>query len=416
MPDTSGTSWNKYNESLKYLAGGSSTSSKRPRFEDSEPALIVSGKGCRVTDADGNEYLDFRSGLGPVSLGYGNPAVNSAIRKQLHSGIVFGHPHPLEGEVAELLVREIPCAEKVRFLKTGGEAVAACIKTARAITGRDSIIHCGYNGWLNSLSASTSAPRGISSESPSKGVPGAVASLHTSLPWGDAGKWREALKSRGGQTAAVVIACEYESMEIGSEFLPEIRTLTEKHGTLMVMDEIVTGFRLATGGAHEYFKFAPDMAVFSKGMANGMPISAYTGKSELMESTKKIGISSTFGGEALSLAAAKATIEFYRDNDVIGHLWTTGKFLRDGMNKLLEKHGFPGRLKGLPVCPRFSFADDSCRESFFRSCFREGLSLYDNPYVTFSHKKKDIEQALVKADSALGKISGKIRDKRKKYY
>jgi glutamate-1-semialdehyde 2,1-aminomutase len=142
-------SWRMYKESRNYLAGGSSTSSKVPVFENSEPALIMNGKGCRVWDIDGNEYIDFRNGLGPITLGYCIPEINLAISKQLENGFIFGHPHPLEGEVAKLLVEAIPCAQRVRFLKTGGEAIAACIKIARNATKRNKILHCGYNGWLN---------------------------------------------------------------------------------------------------------------------------------------------------------------------------------------------------------------------------------------------------------------------------
>ena len=131
MDRTVHKSWAIYREGTEHLACGSSTLSKVPRIEGVEPATIVRGRGCRVWDADGNEYIDFRNGLGPVTLGYGVPEIDRAITEQLRSGIVFGHPHPLEAEVARMLKEVVPCAKRVRFLKTGGEAVAACIKIAR---------------------------------------------------------------------------------------------------------------------------------------------------------------------------------------------------------------------------------------------------------------------------------------------
>ena len=142
-----------FNASLSYLAGGSSTGSKRPQFMPEEPGVIVRGKGCRVWDADGREFIDFRNGLGPVTLGYCIPEINAAISEQMANGIVFSHPHPLEGRVAKLLCENIPCAEQVRFLKTGGEACAATLRLARAFTGRTKVMQIGYNGWLNSLSS-----------------------------------------------------------------------------------------------------------------------------------------------------------------------------------------------------------------------------------------------------------------------
>lgn len=394
-------SWEMYRRSLKHLAYGSSTSSKIPQFENVEPALIAGGKGCRVWDMDGNEYIDFRNGLGPVTLGYCIPEINEAIKLQLEKGIVFGHPHILEGEVAELLVEVIPCAERVRFLKTGGEAAAACIKIARNATGRNKIIQCGYNGWLNRLSGEGYQPEGIASAEPLNGVPPALSALHNQLPWNDIKVWKEAFFRDGKDIAAVVIASDYLQMEKGKEFLPAVRELTRKYGILMIMDEIVTGFRVAIGGAHQYFEFEPDMAVFGKGLANGMPLSAYLGRADLLDSARKIGISSTFGGETLSLAAAKAVIAFYQENEVVEHLWKMGRLMQDGVNILFKKYGIEAALRGFSVCPFFDFAEKDYRNHFFESCYRNGISSYDVPYVNYSHKEEDIQEALTRMEKAI---------------
>lgn len=394
-------SWKKYGESLQFLAGGSSTNSKRPTFKDFEPALIVRGKGCRVWDLDGNEYIDFRNSLGPITLGYNVPEINSAIIKQLKSGIIFGHPHPLEGEVAKLLAESIPCAEKVRFLKTGGEAISACIKIVRNATGRNKILQCGYNGWLNCLSSSGNQPVGIASSRPDKGVPPTLQALHKSLPWGNLNEWEKVLESEGNEIAAVVIASSYGDMEKGKEFLPALRKLTEKYGTLMIMDEIVTGFRLAIGGAHEYFNFKPDMAVFAKGMANGMPLSAYLGRKDLLDSAPEIAISSTYGGETLSLAAAKATVEFYHKNRVIDYLWKIGKKTCDGIKGLFKKYDIQADLLGFPVCAAFSFASREQGDLFYKLCYKNGVSFYSFLYVNYSHKEKDIDEVLTRVERAI---------------
>ncbi len=398
-------SWQRYKQSQEFLAQGSSTSSKVPHFENSEPALIAKGKGCRIWDLDGNEYIDFRNALGPVTLGYSIPEINQVIAKQLESGIIFGHPHPLEGEVADLLVGIIPCAQRVRFLKTGGEALAACIKIARNATNRNAILHCGYNGWLNSLSGGVYQPVGIARSQPDKGVPQALGLLHKSLPWGEIEEWKKVFSQDDQDIAAVVIASHYAEMGKGKDFLPALKELTRGYGSLMIVDEIVTGFRLALGGAQEYFDFQPDMAVFSKGMANGMPLSAYVGRADLIDSAREIGISTTFGGETLSLAAAKAVIGFYKENNVIEHLWKIGKLMWEQVKELFKKYKVPAAIKGFPVCPFFDFEDIGLKDIFFQACYKNGVSLYDVSYVNYSHKEEDIEEALKRIEKALQKIT-----------
>ncbi|MCM8772170.1 MAG: aminotransferase class III-fold pyridoxal phosphate-dependent enzyme [Candidatus Omnitrophica bacterium] len=392
--------WKIFKESLNYLGSGSSTNSKIPVFEE-EPAIIVKGNGCRVYDIDGNEYIDFRCALGPVTLGYNIPEINSAIIEQLKNGIIFSYPHILEGEVAKMLTEVIPFAEKVRFLKTGGEAISACIKIARNYTKRKKIIHCGYNGWLNCFDVSGTVAPGISRSSPIKGIPPEISSLHKNLPWADFEKWEKVFKEEGEEIAGVVIASNYKEMEKGKEFLPFIRKLTQKYGSLMIMDEIVTGFRVALGGVSEYFGFIPDLAVFSKGIANGMPISAYLGKSELIDTASEIGISSTFGGETLSLSACKAVIEFYQKNNVIEYLWKTGKKMWDGINDLFKKYGIKAEIKGFPVCPFFDFKNAEERDLFFRKCFKNGVIFYNVGYVCYSHKEDDIKEALEKVEKSI---------------
>ncbi|MFC1582142.1 aminotransferase class III-fold pyridoxal phosphate-dependent enzyme [Planctomycetota bacterium] len=394
-------SWQRHNELKQYLGAGSSTGSKAPHYEGDAPALIVRGKGCRVWDLDGNEYIDFRNALGPVTLGYAIDEIDQAVIAQLKDGIIFGHPHPLEGEVAERLCGVIPCAEKVRFLKTGGEALSATIKIARAVTGRNRIVQCGYNGWLNNLSAPAGqVPRGAAEAQPLRGVPAELSNLHRSLPWDDIDTWEEYFSELGVETAAAVIACDYAAMDRGAEFLPAVRALTEKHGTLLVIDEIVTGFRLAVGGAQEYFKIMPDMAVFGKGMANGMPISVYAGRADLIEEARAVGITSTFGGETLALAATAAVMDFYTENKVIDHIWKAGASLWGQARDMAGKHNFPLELKGLDACPRFSFESSEAQEAFFRAAYRNGLSFYDVSYVNYSHQEDDTAETLKRLEGA----------------
>lgn len=391
---------------------GSGTCSKKPALLPEEPQVIVRGKGCRVWDDQGREFIDFRNSLGPVTLGYGFLAVDDAIRRQLESGIIFGHPHPVECEVAEMLCEVIPCAEQARFLKTGGEAMAATIRIARAYTGRDHVIQIGYNGWVNSLARNALALPGARSEDYPPGVPPALGDLHHTAGWEDRPRLEGLFDQYHGKIAAVTVACSYPDMPRGREFLPYLRQLTQKHGTLLIFDEIVTGFRIAIGGAQEYFNVKPDLAVFAKGIANGMPLSVYLGSREVMSVADRFPlVSSTYAGETLSLAAAKAAITTYREQNVIGHLWSTGEKLWSQVDGLLAKYNLPVKMQGLAPCPLWQVSANEqwpvgakLQEKLFRCAYRHGVSLYNVSYVNFSHQDRDVAETLTRLDAAFAEI------------
>lgn len=398
-----GKSAELFRHSEEYLPFGSSTCSKKPIYMPEEPGVILRGKGCRVWDADGNEYIDFRNGLGPVTLGYCYSEVDEAIRRQLADGIVFGHPHPLEGEVAETLCSIIPCAEQARFLKTGGEAIAAAIKIARACTGRDKIIQIGYNGWLSGVGCGSKALPGKENSSVPPGVPEAVSKLFIVCSWGDAEQVETVFLDNQDEIAAVVAACDYRDIGKGASFLPLLRKLCDKYGALLILDEIVTGFRLAIAGAQEYFHVAPDLAVFAKGMANGMPISAYVGKRKYMSRLSDAVVSSTYGGETLSLAAAKAVISIYRERDVTGHLWRIGEMMWSSLNRIFKENGVGLEFLGAWPCPALvNYGRESgLAGKFMRAAYANGVSLYNVSYVNFSHTEEDIGEALERLEKCV---------------
>ena len=391
-------SWSLWREAEALIGAGTGTLSKAPKYEGDEPAYIVRGKGCRVWDTDGNEYIDFRNSLGPITLGYCYPAVDEAIKEQLKNGIIFGHPHPLEVEVARELVEVIPCAEKVRFLKTGGEAMAACIRLARTYTKRPRIVTCGYHGWLNRTGG------------PENGIPQPTADLQTGLSYGEIDAFAEHLDKHAAETACVCVAASYSHIGPDDDFLPQLRELTRKHDVLLVYDEIVTGFRVRIGGVQEYTGAVPDLATFAKGLANGMPLSVYCGRAEIMDLVRQAGISSTYSGDSLSLAASLATVGEYRTKGVVDHLWARGQELKDGMNALFEKHGLDCKVIGCPACPSIGVqtADPLSRgntqEALWRAAYRNGVSLYTVSYPNFSHSADDIVEALERLDRAMGEV------------
>jgi glutamate-1-semialdehyde 2,1-aminomutase len=388
MSGTVEKSWRLWEEARSLIPMGTQTHSKAAReaLREVEPCFLVRGEGGRVWDVDGNEYIDLRCGLGPISLGHRFPAVDAAIREQLESGLIFSYANPLEVEVARRLVEIIPCAESVRFLKTGGEAMAAALKLARAFTGRELVLKCGYHGWLQM----TTGP----------GIPASVRDSLREMPWGVIDPYEEAFAREGDRIAAVSVACSYGTAERGHSFYPALRELTRRHGALLVFDEIVMGFRLARAGAQEFFGVTPDLAVFGKGMSNGMPLSCYLGRRDVMETVRRATISSTFGGDTLALAAARAAIDTYRREDVIGHLWARGRQLQDGMNRLFHEFDAPAAVTGFPPCCQVGFTTpDAARNAalflrFERELFRRGVILYSVMYVNYSHTAAEIDAVL----------------------
>lgn len=388
-------SWELHERALEVIPMGTQTHSKAPRtaLREVEPCFLARGEGCRVWDVDDNEYIDFRCALGPIILGYRFAAVDEAVRRQLDSGMVFSYPHPLEVEVAEALVEIIPCAEAVRFLKTGGEAMAAVHRLARAFTGRDMLLTCGYHGWVNTMSRD--------------GVPEGMQAFYQGLPWGSIEPYEQAFAEAEGQIAAVSVACSYADIELGHTFLPALRALTEKHGALLIFDEIVTGFRLQRGGAQEYFGVLPDLAVFAKGISNGVPLSCFVGRKEVMQQVKDVVISSTYGGDTLGLAAAQAVLETYKNEDVIGHIWTLGQHLHQGFAEICTRLDIAAGFKGVAPLGLLSFDyPDAGRnaELFLRfngEVLRRGLIIYSVCYVNYSHTREHIDTALAAMEEAL---------------
>lgn len=391
------------------LPFGSSCGSKAACLTPEEPAAIIRGKGCRTWDADGRDYVDFKNALGPITLGYQYPAVDEAIKAQLEKGILFSAPAPLEAEVSEMLCDIVPCAEQAAFLKTGGEACSAVIRLARAYTGRDHVIQIGYNGWLNTLGHGArvlpSMDTIVGASLP--GVPAVLSETHHVAAWNDEKTITELFDEFHGKIAAVIVAMDYAEPAAGATFYPFLRQITEKNGALLIFDEIVTGFRVALGGVQEYFGVMPDLAVFAKGIANGMPLSAYMGKREIMKMLARGGgvvVSSTYGGEALSLAACKAVIQTYQEHNVVQHMWDHGSYLWDKLNDLFKKYSYKLEVKGFPCCKFFkptAGASGSEKNDFFRACFGNGVALYNTSYINFSHQYADLDEALQRMEHAL---------------
>lgn len=288
--------------------GGTQTYSKHPRrFPPGTPDQLLGGQGCAVVDRTGQHVLiDCVSALGAIILGYQDPDVDDAIREQLGRGISFSLATDVEEDVADLVCRTVPGADMVRFMKNGADACAVSVRLARAATERERVVSIGYHGYQDWTMAHTN-PRG---------VPAFNAQLLRTVPYNDVSSLTAAVQS---DTACVIlepmVATHPEWPRAG--FLEEVRMLCDVTGAILIFDEVVTGFRMALGGAQEHFGITADLVASGKAMANGMPLSIVTGKRELMELLDgRVFASTTFGGETLSLVAARATINKLRAREV----------------------------------------------------------------------------------------------------
>lgn len=328
----------------RVIPGVTQTASKRPEaFAPGRcPDFIERGEGAHVWDVDGNEYIDFVMACGPVTLGYCYPAVDRAILEQLRRGIIFSRPTALEAEVAEALAGMVPCAEMTRFFKGGAEANSAALRLARAYTGRRLVVSCGYRGWHDQW-AVTHTPAGIPAE---------LAGLIQEFRYNDLSALAAVLDANPGQVAAVILDPVSGEKPLDG-FLAGVQDLAHRHGALLIFDEIVTGFRLAPGGAQQYYGVIPDLAVFAKGIANGMPLAAVCGRREVLSVATDVFMTLTYGDEQLSLAAARAALAEIRTQDVCGHIRAMGERLVAGVQAALDLTGVPFSWQGEPAMPAF---------------------------------------------------------------
>ena len=354
------------------------------------PFFIEKGKGARIWDVDGNEYVDFVNSLAAVTLGYCDKDVDGAVQEQMKSGVTFSLPHKLEMEVAEKLIEIIPCAEKVRFAKNGTDATSAAIRIARAYTGKEHIAVCGYHGWQDWYIGSTTRDLG---------VPQSVKELTHKFEYNNIESLEKIFQER--ELACVIM--EPMNVEYPKDgFLKGVKELAHKNNALLILDETVTGFRYSLGGAQELFGVTPDLATFGKGMANGYPLSAVVGSNEVMQKVEDIFFSGTFGGETLSLAAASKIIDKYKKEQVIEHFSEVGSYLLEKLNQLINDKNL-GDIFRTSGHPSWSFLHIKEQEKyntfeiktfFLQEMFKRGILTLGSHNISFSHTKEIVDQLL----------------------
>ncbi len=386
---------------LERIPGCSQTFSKGPTqfVQGAAPPFAVRGKGCRLWDADGNEYLDCGMALGAVILGYSDEEVNEAVRAQLGAGTIFTLPHPLEVEVAEALCGAFPWAEMARFGKNGSDVTSGAVRLARAVTGREVIAACGYHGWQDWYIGTTTRARG---------VPESVKRLTAPFQYNRI-ESLERIFAEHPRSVAAVIMEPVGIAEPEGGFLSRVRELCRREGALLIFDEVLTGFRFGLGGAQSRFGVQPDLSCVGKAVANGFPLSAIVGPRALLKEFEEIFFSFTFGGETLSLAAAKATLARIQRDDVAGQIGREGERLRDGYNVLAGHLGLEKVTQCVGMGPRtvaeFHGKDErgslALKSLFQQECIRRGVLFTGYHLPSWSHGEAEVDQILHVYHSAM---------------
>ncbi len=401
-------SW--FKRSQKVIPGCSQTFSKGSTqyVEGVAPLFLEHGKGCRVWDVDGNEYIDFVQGLLPNLLGYAHDGVNAAVSRQLSEGHSFSLPHPLEIQLAERLTRLIPCAEMVRFGKNGSDVTSGAIRAARAFTHRDHIACCGYHGWQDWYIGSTTR---------NAGVPEAVRALTHSFPYNDTAALEKLLEEQNGQFAAIIME-PVNFTEPASGYLQQVKELAHKHRALLIFDEICSGFHFGLGGAQKRYNVIPDMACFGKAMGNGFPIACVVGRADVMKTFEEIFFSFTFAGEVASMAAAMAVLDVLETTDALPRMEANGKALQDGFNTLAKLAGLSQRLVciGHSTWSLIKFRDADGKDSLMlrslvsQELVKRGILSLVTHNLTAAHDHIAVQQTLEAYAAVFKTVAGWLQE------
>ena len=360
------------------------------------PSYIESAQGSHFTDVDGNEFLDYLCALGPITLGYNYEPVNKAILEQLKKGILFSLPHRIEVEAAEKISQIIPNAEMVKFEKSGSNAVTGAVRAARALTKRDKVAYCGSGGVWHDWQAAMVTRDG--------GVPKFNHELIKVFDYNDSEGLEQIMEDNSEEIAAVILEPTiYEKPQ--KDFLKKVRKITDDNNSILILDEVITGFRFDLKGGQKYFDIKGDIVCFGKGMGNGLPISAITGPTEFMKIFDELWVSSTNNSESLSLAGTIAVIEEMEQKKTIDHCWKMGSKLFENWNKICKENNVNSEIYGYPVRMNMKCMDKSGKISqelkavILQEMIKKNIFISPSWLaVSYSHSEQDIENTLLALD------------------
>lgn len=396
-------------EEAKRISPGGVTSERQPTkfIPGKYPIFIKNGKGSHVWDVDRNEFIDWVCSYGPLVLGHNNENVNNAVIENLKNGFCFTLFHPVHNELIKKLLEIMPWFDMAKILTSGSDATSAAIRIARVFTEKDKVIRWGYHGWHDWCNG------GAGSDRKPYGVPVADVTNILTFTYNDLSSLEKVFNDNKGEIACVIMQPFEASKELPDKgFLEGVREITHKNDAVLIFDEIRTGFRVAMGGAEQYYNVFPDMACFSKAMANGYPISVVLGKEEIMLPSQKTRISATFFPNTFPMVAALATIKELEDKKGIEFMWAQGTRLVDGFKQLINDYGIEAKMVGMPVIPmlKFNYEDEEKNEKykniFFSEVIERGVFLHPSHhwFLSLAHLDKDIDDTLNAAEAGFAKL------------
>jgi glutamate-1-semialdehyde aminotransferase len=405
-PSRVARSMEMYRRASEIIPGATQLISRRPsQFAYGvSPVYAARAKGSRFWDVDGNEYIDWVSGIGSIILGYADPVVDEAVKRQIDGGTLYSINHELEIELAELLIETIPCAEMVRYAKGGGEACAIAVRIARGATGRDKILFCGYHGWHDwylaaNLGEQAALDAHLFPGIEATGVPRALEGTAVPFPYGDLDALAQALDNCSGKVAAIIME-PLRSEETPPGYLAAVRKLADERDVVLIFDEVSTGFRPSASGVQPVVGVTPDMAVFAKSISNGYPMGAVVGKRDVMEPAARMFISSTYWSDTIGLRAALTTLREVAQRDVPGRVRQIGTTLKSHLSELADEFELPVSCGGVDYHPqlRFHVEDELLRKKlatlYIQEMAKRGCHGYASFYLNAAQSDGDVEQTL----------------------
>lgn len=400
-----------FEEASALIPGGVLGARKPGDFIDGEyPIFLESGKGAHLIDVDGNEFIDFLCGYGPIILGYREEEVDDAVYKQINEkGFCFTLTQKYQNILAKKLTRIIPSSEMSIFLKTGSDATTASIRIARAHTGKLKVMRCGYHGWHDWCIEMKG------------GIPKKFFEDVYEFQYNRLDQLEELMKSHGDDTAAIIMTPfghpNHQKMQTPAPgFLEGAKKLADQYGAVLIYDEIRTCFRLRMGGAQELYGVTPDLTVLGKAMGNGYPISVVTGKKDVMMAAEsKLFISSTFFPNSEAFVAALKTIEIMERDNVLDNIWEKGERFMKKIQTLIDQHDVGAELTGVAPMFYITFKKDNTgaykgkRKDFYTQLIRKGFFFtpFHHAYISYRHTEKDLDLTLTAIDETLNFIKDK---------
>ncbi|MBT7254733.1 MAG: aminotransferase class III-fold pyridoxal phosphate-dependent enzyme [Planctomycetaceae bacterium] len=412
-----------YDRALKIIPGATQLISRRPqRFAFGvSPVYIEHAQGARFTDVDGNQYIDWASGILTIILGYCDPIVDAAVKKQIDLGSVYSLNHEIELELAELLIDRIPCAEMVRFAKGGGDACAVAVRIARGNTNKDKILFCGYHGWHDWYQAANLTTAGtppldehLFAGIEPIGIPQALANTAISFPYGDLDRLEQTLIANRGEVAAIIME-PFRTCMPAEGYLAEVKKLAHAHDALLIFDEVSTGFRPADTGVQTVLGVKPDMAVFAKSISNGYAMGAIVGSRESMAGAAEMFISSTYWSDTIGIRAAITTLEEIRKRNTVDHIHHVGKTMASKFKDLATHYDLPITIGGLDYNPMIQFDLDqsTCRKLntiYIQEMAKLGIHTGLGLAINGSHGEEEISETIAAAEQVFARLANGLAD------